>query len=424
MNQPQEHSSGFSAVGEAVQDFYDRYPYPRPVESLDKYRRLWQDENRRRADYHLYWPAIPYRENFTILVAGCGTSQAARYALRCPAAQVIGIDFSATGVRCTRELKQKYHLDNLQVHQLPIERVNELETSFDQIVCTGVLHHLADPAAGLSVLRSVLAPDGAMQLMVYAPYGRAGIYMLQEFCRRTGIRASDEGIRDLLAVLKVLPPGHPLENLLRQAPDFGQEAELADALLHPQDRAYSVPQFFDWIAAGGFRFARWLKQAPYLPSCGLLAGLPWTSRMAQLPLVEQYASMELFRGSLVRHSAILYRDDSPASPLPLSFTGEAWLDYVPIRLPDTVCIQERLPPGAAAVLINQTHTCKDLFMPVNGEEKRWYAAIDGARPIAEILEGLLPEPARLKLAPAFFERLWWYDQVVFDITRSLKGSTT
>jgi hypothetical protein len=38
--------------------------------------------------------------------------------------------------------------------------------------------------------------------------------------------------------LKALPSGHPIENLLREAPDFRHEAALADALLHPQDRAY------------------------------------------------------------------------------------------------------------------------------------------------------------------------------------------
>src|SRR5262245_22152708 len=38
----------------------------------------------------------PYREDLPILIAGCGTSQAPKYALRWPAAQVTGIDFSAT----------------------------------------------------------------------------------------------------------------------------------------------------------------------------------------------------------------------------------------------------------------------------------------------------------------------------------------
>ena len=247
MSPREEHRSTLPGVAEEVRDFYERYPYPRPIDSLEKYRKLWQDRQRRRADYHLFWPARSYGEDHSILIAGCGTSQAAKHALRWPAAQVVGIDFSATSVRCTVELKRKYNLNNLQVHQLPIERVNELETSFDQIVCTGVLHHLADPDAGLRALRDMLKPDGAMHLMVYAPYGRAGIYLLQEFCRRIGIQATDEEIRDLITALGALPPGHPLENLLREAPDFREEAALADALLHPQDRAYSVPQLFDFI---------------------------------------------------------------------------------------------------------------------------------------------------------------------------------
>ena len=197
-------------VSEAVRAFYEHHPYPPPVESLDQYRQLWQDPAKRRADYHLFWPGRPYRDAFSILIAGCGTSQAAKHAMRWPDARVTGIDFSATSVRCTLQLKQRYGLNNLALHQLPLERAAELETHFDQIVCTGVLHHLADPDAGLRALRTVLDPEGAMHLMVYAPYGRTGIYMLQEFCTRLGIRASEEGIRDLIRALTALPPGHPL----------------------------------------------------------------------------------------------------------------------------------------------------------------------------------------------------------------------
>ena len=305
MNRPANYTSPSLDVAGQVQDFYDRYPYPPPVESLDQYRRAWQDQRKRRADYHLFWPSKSYREDYSVLIAGCGTSQAAKHALRCPTAQVTGIDLSATSVRCTEELKRKYALTNLQVHQLPIDRVMELGMTFDQIVCTGVLHHLADPDAGLAALRGVLKPDGAMHLMVYAPYGRTGIYMLQEFCRRVGIRATDEGIADLISALSVLPPGHPLETLLREAPDFKQEAALADALLHPQDRAYSVPQLFDFIERAGLIFGRWIKQAPYSPRCGVMAGLPQALQMAELSPAEQFAAVELFRGTMVRHSVIV-----------------------------------------------------------------------------------------------------------------------
>ena len=301
---------------------------------------------------------------------------------------------------------------------MPIDRVMELGTTFDQIVCTGVLHHLADPDAGLAALRGVLKPDGAMHLMVYAPYGRTGIYMLQEFCRRVGIRATDEGIADLISALSVLPPGHPLETLLREAPDFKQEAALADALLHPQDRAYSVPQLFDFIERAGLTFGRWIKQAPYSPRCGVMAGLPQALQMAELSPAEQFAAVELFRGTMVRHSIIARRDDSPFQPM--SFAGDAWMSYVPIRMTETICVQERLPAGAAGVLINQNHTYRDLFMPIDATEKRMFDAIDGQRSIGDIFEmERLPSSAgqRQPDARSFFERLWWHDQVVFDTSR-------
>lgn len=405
-------------VAKEVRDFYDRYPYPPPIDNLEKYQRLWQDRQRRRADYHLFWPARPYREDQSILIAGSGTSQAAKHALRWPAAQVTGIDCSATSVQHTEQFGRKYNLKNLHVHQLPIEQVNDLGMSFDQIVCTGVLHHLADPDAGLSALRSVLKPDGAMHLMVYAPYGRAGIYMLQEFCRRIGIKATDPEIRDLIRALSLLPPGHPLETLLREAPDFRNEAALADALLHPQDRAYSVPQLFDFIEKAGLKFGRWVRQAPYSLHCGVVAKMPQASRMARLSLAGQYAAVELFRGTMARHSVVAYRNDSTGGPQQVSFVDDNWLDCVPIRMSDTVCIQDRLPAGSAAVLINQTHTYKDLFWPIGSAEKQMFDAIDGNRSISDIVERTLSSsPRNLDMPRTFFERLWWHDQVVFDASQ-------
>ncbi|MCM3881018.1 MAG: class I SAM-dependent methyltransferase [Vicinamibacterales bacterium] len=403
-----ESAAGLDAAT-VVKEFYERYPYPRPIDDLDNYRRRWQDANRRRADFHLFWPHKPYTEERTILVAGCGTSQAAKHAVRCPAARVVGIDFSATSVRHTEDLKRKYDLRNLEVHQLPIDRIGDLKMTFDEIVCTGVLHHLANPGAALRSLRDVLDQDGAMHLMVYAPYGRAGIYILQEFCRGIGIQPSDVEIRDLVVALGALPARHPLARLLHDAPDFRQEAALADALLHPQDRAYSVPQLFDFIAGAGLTFSRWARQAPYSPHCGVMAQLPHTSRIVALEPVQQYAAAELFRGAMMSHSVIARRDDSPGRSQAISFYGEAWLDYVPVRVPDTLGIQERLPPGAAAVLINRAHTDTDIYLPIDASEKFLVDAIDGERSIGEIT-GDKPRDA----CRALFERLWWHDQVVFD----------
>ena len=392
-----------------VQAFYERYPYPPPIDDLAAYRQRWQDRERRRADFHLFWPTRPYREDHSILVAGCGTSQAAKYAIRWPAARITGIDFSATSIRHTEQLKRKYGLDNLLIAQLPLERVGELGETFDQVICTGVLHHLADPALGLRALRSVLEPQGAMHLMVYAPYGRTGIYMLQEFCRRIGFRAPEGDIGELLAALKALPEGHPMARLLREAPDFRSEAGLADALLHPQDRAYSVPQLFEFLNANGLRFGRWLRQAPYSLEAGLMSRIPDALRAATLPLPDQYAAAELFRGNMMRHSAIAYRDDHAGVPR-ISFDDDAWLEYIPIREPDTVTVRERLPPGVAAILINRAHSHTDIFLPIYPRETRLLEAIDGKRTIRE----MLASESERDVARSLFERLWRHDQVVFD----------
>ena len=385
----------------SVREFYESHPYPPPKDDVESYRRAW-DDRRRRADAYLFWPGEPYRDDRSVLVAGCGTTQAAHYAVRWPRARVVGIDVSSASLAFAEELKRKHGLDNLEVRELAVERASELGQTFDHVVCTGVLHHLPDPDAGLSALHNVLAQNGALHLMVYAPYGRAGVYMLQDYCRRVGVGRTADELRDLAASLKALPPEHPIVPLLRNAPDFATEAGLADALLHPLDRAYTVPELLDLIERGGLTFGRWLRQAPYLPFCGAIASTPHAARLNRLEPAEQYAALELFRGTMVRHSVVAYRNDATKRTL-VDFDGDAWHSYVPVRLPDTIEVRERLPKGASAVLINRNHTFTDLYLPIDAEGERRLGAMDGERTIAEIGGG-----------SDFYRMLWRWDQVVFN----------
>jgi len=395
-------------------------PYPAPLTSLDEYRDLYKNPDRRRALFHRMWPAEPPRGNQEILIAGCGTSQAARHALREPEARVTAIDVSEASLRHTRDLQTKYELTNLEPHQLPIERVAELGRTFDQIVCTGVLHHLPDPDLGLRALRDVLNPQGAMHLMVYAPYGRAGIYMMQEYSRLLRISASQDDLRDLGATLEALPADHPISGVLHRAKDFRRPEAMADALLHPLDRAYSVPELYAWLDRCGMSFGRWIEQAPYLPQCGLVAKSPHAARLAALPPRLQHAAVELFRGTMVSHNVIAYRDDRAGECQPIAFTGDRWRDYVPIALPWTVCVRERLPAGSVAVLINRAHTFTDLVLNVDSFEDRLLGFIDGNRSLAEIVRSAEVDGAGEVRALGFFERLWQYDQVVFDASSSAR----
>jgi len=392
-------------------EFYTHHPYPPPLDNLDRARDLWQDENVHRAEYHLFWPDKEYRADFDMLVAGCGTWQAAKFALCHPAAHVVAIDVSSTSLEHTEKLKQKYSLTNLDVRKLAIENAGELDHQFDLIVCTGVLHHLADPDVGLRALRSVLQPDGVIYLMVYAPYGRAGVYMLQEYCRRLGVGTSKQEISDLIAVLKVLPQHHPLLATQGGSREFLHGDALADALLNPRDRCYSVPQLFDFIERNDLKLGRWYWQAPYLPQCGLIATTPHAQRLAALPEREQYIEMELWRGLMPNHSVVVHRNAANNNAHNVRFDDDRYLSYVPIRQPWTMCVQEQLPPGAAGVLLNQTHVFNDLFILIDAQQKRMYEAIDGGRSISQIVNEVEGASSR---ARDFFEKLWQYDQVVFD----------
>ena len=67
-------------------------------------------------------------------------------------------------------------------------------------------------------------------------------------------------------------------------------------------------------------------------------------------------------------------------------------------------------------------------MPIDSTEMRLFDAIDGSCSIGGIVERTLPSAqtkSQLDMARTLFEKLWWYDQVVFDTSLhyARKGET-
>jgi SAM-dependent methyltransferase len=331
---------------------------------------------------------------------------------------VTWLDRSAAAQRIAQARAEMRGLTNIvwesrSLLDLPDSRLGP----FDYIDCCGVLHHLPDPDIGLRSLRDVLAPQGAMHLIIYAAYGRAGIYMMQEYCRLLGVGDTEAELRELGATIGALSSDHPIAGVLRHAKDFRHPDALADALLHPQDRAYTVPQLYAWLERCGLSFGRWFEQAPYLPQCGAMAHLPHAARLSSLSRQFQHAAVELLRGTMTKHNFIAYRDDRLGESQPITFDGDAWRGYVPLRLPWTLCVRDRVPPGCEAILINRAHAYPDLALPIDAAQERVFTAIDGKHSIDEILR----DAARATSGEngrRFFERLWEYDQIVLDATGS------
>ena len=300
-------------IGEAVRDFYERYPVsstgrqPRDVSaplagSAATSRRLSSVLARQSYPRRTIHPHRRLRD-----VSG---GQACRCAG--PRLSVTGIDFSATSVRCTEELKRKYSLDNLQVRRLPIERVGDLEIELR----SDRVHRGAPPScrpgrgAQGSARRAQAgrshASHGVRAVRTDRHLHAAGVLQTHRHPRH---RRGDPGSRHCARVL--CRPDIRWEACCARPRTSGTRPPSPTPFLHPQDRAYSVPQLFDLLEKGGLTFGRWVRQAPYAPRCGVMARIPQASRIAQLPLPEQYAAAELFRGTMVRHSLVAYRDDGP-----------------------------------------------------------------------------------------------------------------
>jgi hypothetical protein len=91
-----------------------------------------------------------------------------------------------------------------------------------------------------------------------------------------------------------------------------------------------------------------------------------------------------------------------------------------VRLPWTLCIRDRVPAGAAAVLINPAHAYSDLALPIGAAQERVFRLIDGRHSLDEILRQSAAAVGADE-ARGFVEQLWDYDQIVLDTAGSQAG---
>jgi ubiquinone/menaquinone biosynthesis C-methylase UbiE len=298
-----------------VQQQYEMLPYP-PVDPQDERHRLmhtWLD-HLPMVNHYCFAGRQSFNKGFRVLVAGGGTGSATVFLaeqLKGTDARIVHLDFSAASMEIARQRAQIRGLDNIDWVLDSILNLPQLGLQpFDYINCSGVLHHLADPDAGLRALMAVLKQEGAMGLMVYARHGRTGIYQIQELMRRvnqgeTSIAAQLDNARQLLAVL---PPSNwfmRCEDLWRG--DMVSDADLYDIVLHSQDRAYTVEELFSWLVDGhglSLAFSAVGKgRSAYLPRLALRGAQPTPvlAKMEQQPLRAQYAMAELLSGNIMTH---------------------------------------------------------------------------------------------------------------------------
>jgi len=247
----------------AIQEQYQKWAYPAPIHDLD----LWKAEG----NYQLNDPALFYeiffpgrnRMPLDVLIAGCGTHQAACLAYSNSDSNFLAIDISQTSLDHTKYLIEKHNIRNLELKRLSIFDVEELKEEYDLIISTGVLHHLRDPVGGCKALGQCLKPDGVMQLMLYGASLRAGVYLLQKAFKALGLDQGDGDVDLMKECLRNLPPDHAIAKYAKLADDLNSDAGLVDTFLNPQDVAYDVLDLMEFIEAADMKFHSWLDNGDY-----------------------------------------------------------------------------------------------------------------------------------------------------------------
>ncbi len=321
-------STTLSDITARVQDLYTRYPYPTPGAIRGSAVACSMDYNR-----FVLWPGRTDVTGLRVLDAGCGTGQSAVVmAHEHPEIKVVGIDLSQTSLQHARALARQYGVgDNLELHCLPIEAVGELGQTFDYIIASGVIHHLEEPLRGLRALADVLAPTGGLFLMVYATYGRTGVYMLQDALRQLAADAGyAERVQLARRVVRGLPSGHPFGASAWEDVHWDGDAGIVDLLLHVRDRSYTVPQLYELLEESGLSLTRFMDPLMYEPSTHV-ADPELADHFSSLDARTRATVAELLSGSIRKHE--LYATRSSYVPMRPRPSGAVLLALRPIRSP-------------------------------------------------------------------------------------------
>jgi SAM-dependent methyltransferase len=333
--------------------------------------------------------------------------------LQHPTARVTGIDLSAASLAHEEKLKAKHGLENLTLHRTRLEDIVTLDQTFDFIAASGVLHHLPDPEAGLKALGKVLDTDGVIFIMVYGRYGRAPVYMMQDFFRILGMNTqSDEEVGLVKETIRMLPNEHPLRTYEKRSSDMKFDAGLVDLFLHQQDRPYSVPEVMQFVRDADLTFQAWVEPMFYNPDGHIPENHPLYQRLEDLSDEDRWAALELFGGFHSRHDFCVCRTDRP--------TGSYRIDFSDPTLPERgvpIVQSGSLAPagdGKPAVLSGNRVPPLTLPPPLVAI----FEQIDGKRSMAECLQAApvdAPPEALRRHGLRFFRSLWRTGHVAFRL---------
>lgn len=229
------------AVSLKVQAQYEESPYPRWLHlgynTPTNYGRALESELE---GYRA--PQFFNMGTIKVLVAGAGTG---RHALRIAKyfrnVEVTAVDLSARSLAYAKRMAERHHLRNLRFLQGDILQLDRLDERFHVIECSGVLHHMDQPEAGLAKLVPMLEDKGVMKIGLYSEAARHQVVAARTWIEAQGYGSSRAEIRRFRANLMAGRFGEDIQGLL-ESPDFYSTSGCRDLLFHVQEHRFDPLQ--------------------------------------------------------------------------------------------------------------------------------------------------------------------------------------
>ena len=237
-------------VSRQVRQQYEENPYPRWVVAPAGIRAVPLHEHVRQK-----FPTAPVRvasgrAGVDILIAGCGTGQnsigVARNVL---AGRVLAIDLSLSSLSYALRKTRELGLNNIEYAQADVLKLASLGRAFDFVDAGGVLHHLADPMAGWSMLVSLMRRNGFMRVGLYSEIARRDVVAAQRLVAERGYRPTPDDIRRCRHELMDTPL-----RTIAKFHDFFSTSECRDLLFHVQEHRHTIPQIKAFVRAQNLTF--------------------------------------------------------------------------------------------------------------------------------------------------------------------------
>ncbi|MEL6608474.1 MAG: class I SAM-dependent methyltransferase [Pseudomonadota bacterium] len=364
----------------AVAAQYEVYPYPaRDPKEETKRLIAGSPSNPVEIDHFLYAGTRDWTQPFRALIAGGGTGDAliqlAQMLTTAKAPYEITYLDPSVAARDIAEARAKARkLTGLRFITGSLMDAAD-HGPFDYVDCCGVLHHLDDPVAGLKALKAALTPTGGLGYMVYAPYGRSGVYPLQNALSQllSGL-PPEERLAVAKQILPKVPEGHPFRRNPHLGDHLGSDAGLYDLLLHSRDRAFTIREWLDALGEAGFDNIS--MTAPALYDLSMVTPVPdGMDTVTQMELAEQ------LRGTIRKHTgyaAVAGKPRPPASAVSLAMVPH--LDGPRAKIAEAVAkgaklaltaqgttFSLRLPKAAAPILnkVNGRRSLSDIAQQVH-----------------------------------------------------------